>query len=130
MLALAPQACPASGPRCGLSATGRLRIDSGHGTFRRARLYRVVNREFTVNNLGRSTLGRTVTALAAAGLVLTPALAAPKKRPPAVAVSFDPMSTFTPATADPRLAAEFAGKASSLTDFKFTPAPAKGRPAQ
>ena len=85
-----------------------------------------------MNNLGRSTLGRTVTALAAAGLVLTPAFAAPqpKKRPPAVAVSFDPVSTFTPATADPRLAAAFAGKASSLTDFKFTPAPAKGRPSQ
>jgi hypothetical protein len=82
--------------------------------------------------LGRSQFARTVTALAAAGLVLTPALAAPqaKKRPSAVAVSFDPVSTFTPATADPRLAAAFAGKANSLTDFKFTPAPAKGRPSQ
>ncbi|HEU5285567.1 MAG TPA: porin [Sphingomicrobium sp.] len=64
--------------------------------------------------------------------MLTPALAAPqsKKRPPAVAVSFDPVATFTPATADPRLAAAFAGKSASLTDFKFTPAPAKGRPSQ
>lgn len=95
-----------------------------------------MNREFARvrklgrSNLARSNLARTVTALAAAGLVLTPALAAPKKRPPAVAVSFDPIATFTPATADPRLAAAFAGKASSLTDFKFTPAPAKGRPSQ
>jgi hypothetical protein len=91
-----------------------------------------VNREFTVNNLSRSQLAKTVTAFAAAGLVLTPALAAPqaKKRPAAVAVSFDPVSTFTPATADPRLAAAFAGRATSLTDLKFTPAPDKGRPSQ
>ena len=83
-------------------------------------------------HFGRSRLARTVTAFAAAGLVLTPALAgAPaKKRPAAVAVSFDPVSTFTPATADPRLAAAFAGKSASLTDFKFTPAPSKGRPSQ
>ena len=83
-------------------------------------------------HLGRSKLATTVTALAAAGLVLTPALAGAqaKKRAPAVAVSFDPVSTFTPATADPRLAAAFAGKSASLTDFKFTPAPSKGRPSQ
>ncbi|HZB69092.1 MAG TPA: porin [Sphingomicrobium sp.] len=64
--------------------------------------------------------------------MLTPALAgAPaKKRPAAVSVSFDPVSTFTPATADPRLAAAFARKSASLTDFKFTPAPSKGRPSQ
>ena len=83
-------------------------------------------------HFGRSRLARTVTAFAAAGLVLTPALAEgqAKKRAPAIAVSFDPVSTFTPATADPRLAAAFARKSSSLTDFKFTPAPSKGRPSQ
>ena len=83
-------------------------------------------------NLGRSTSARLVAAFAAAGLVLTPTLAAgqAKKRAPAIAVSFDPVSTFTPATADPRLAAAFAGRGSSLADFKFTPAPAKGRPSQ
>ena len=71
-------------------------------------------------------------ALAAAGLVLTPAFAATggKKRAPVVSVSFDPMSSFTPANADPKLAAALAGKGLSLTDFKFTPAPAKGRPSQ
>jgi hypothetical protein len=91
-----------------------------------------VNREFArVLHFGRSKLASTVTAFAAAGLVLTPALGAPaKKRPAAVSVSFDPVSTFTPATADPRLAAAFAGKSASLTDFKFTPAPSKGRPSQ
>ena len=53
-----------------------------------------------------------------------------KKRPAAVALSFDPVSSFTPANADPKLAAALAGKGLSLTDFKFTPAPAKGRPSQ
>ncbi|HET7316128.1 MAG TPA: porin [Sphingomicrobium sp.] len=71
-------------------------------------------------------------ALAAVGLVLTPAFAATnaKKRPPAVSVSFDSLSSFTPANADPKLAEALAGKSLSLTDFKFTPAPAKGRPSQ
>jgi hypothetical protein len=75
---------------------------------------------------------RVVAALAAAGLVLTPAFAATnsKKRPPAVSLSFDTLSSFTPANADPKLAAALAGKSLSLTDFKFTPAPAKGRPSQ
>jgi hypothetical protein len=85
-----------------------------------------------VINLGRSRTAKLVAAFAAAGLVLTPALAAgqSKKRPPAVSVSFDPVATFTPATADPRLAAAFAGRSGSLSDFKFTPAAAKGRPSQ
>ena len=72
--------------------------------------------------------------VAAAGLVLTPAIAASvtpgKKRPAAVALSFDPVSSFTPANADPKLAAALAGKGLALSDFKFTPAPAKGRPSQ
>jgi predicted porin len=65
-------------------------------------------------------------------MVLTPAFAATgsKKRPPAVSLSFDSLSSFTPANADPKLAAALAGKSLSLTDFKFTPAPAKGRPSQ
>ena len=91
-----------------------------------------MNREFSIlRTLGRSKIALTVTALAAAGLVLSPALAAgPAKRAPAVSVSFDPVSSFTPANADPRLAAAFAGRGSSLTDFKFTPAAAKSRPSQ
>jgi hypothetical protein len=85
-----------------------------------------------VQTLGRSISAKLVTAFAAAGLVLTPALAAgeAKKRPPAIAVSFDPVATFTPANADPRLAAAFAGRSGSLSDFKFTPAAAMGRPSQ
>jgi hypothetical protein len=82
-----------------------------------------------------SKSAKLVAALAAAGLMLTPAFAtgsstSTKKRPAAIAVSFDPLSTFTPANGDPRLAAAFANKPLSLTDFKFTPAAAKGRPSQ
>ena len=72
-------------------------------------------------------------AAAAAGLVLSPAFAmgTSKKRASAVSLSFDPISSFTPANADPKLAAALAGKDQlSLSDFKFTPAPAKGRPSQ
>ena len=54
------------------------------------------------------TGSKLVAAAAAAGLVLTPAFAtaiAAKKRAPAVTLSFDPVSSFTPANADPKLAA-------------------------
>jgi hypothetical protein len=83
-------------------------------------------------SLVRNRKARWVAAVAAAGLVLTPAFATTnsKKRPPAVSLSFDTLSSFTPANADPKLAAALAGKSLSLTDFKFTPAPAKGRPSQ
>jgi hypothetical protein len=85
-----------------------------------------------VLSLVRSRRARWVSAVAAAALVLTPAFAttASKKRPPAVSLSFDSMPSFTPANADPKLAAALAGKSLSLTDFTFTPAPAKGRPSQ
>jgi hypothetical protein len=75
---------------------------------------------------------KLLAALAAGGLMLTPAIAATsaKQRPPAVSLSFDPISSFTPANADPKLAAALAGRGLSLNDFKFTPAPAKGRPSQ
>jgi hypothetical protein len=82
----------------------------------------------------RSKAARMAVALGVAALLLTPAFAASesnsKKRPPAVSLSFDPGMTFTPAAADPRLAAAFANGAPSLADFKFTPAAAKGRPSQ
>ena len=80
----------------------------------------------------RSKGALAVAALAATGLVLTPALAAAqaKKRAPAIALSFDPVSSFTPANADPRLAKAFGGRGVSLTDFKFTPSAAKSRPSQ
>ena len=81
--------------------------------------------------LARRKEARVLAAIAAGSLLLAPAFAAtPKKRPPAVSVSFDPISTFTPANADPKLAAALAGRGLSLSDMKFTPAPAKGRPSQ
>ena len=83
-------------------------------------------------SLGRSRSAKLLAAVSAVGLLLTPAIAAPakgKKEPP-VAVSFDSLSAFTPANADPKLAAALAGKSLSLTDFKFTPAAAKNRPSQ
>ena len=72
-------------------------------------------------------------ALAAVALVAVPAIAvsaAGKQRPPAVAFSFDSIGSFTPASADPRLAAAFAGRGAATESFKFTPAAAKGRPSQ
>ena len=82
-------------------------------------------------SLAKRKEARVVAALAAAGLMLTPAFAAStSKRAPAISLSFDPISSFTPANADPKLAAALAGRGLSLHDFKFTPAPAKGRPAQ
>jgi len=85
-----------------------------------------------VLRLAKRNEAKLLAAVAAAGLMLTPAFATTiaKKRPPAVSLSFDPVASFTPANADPKLAAALAGKSLSLTDFKFTPAPAKGRPSQ
>jgi hypothetical protein len=79
------------------------------------------------------TGGKLALALAATAMVMTPAIglaAAAKQRPPAISLSFDNISTFTPASADPRLAALFAGRETSIADFKFTPAAPKGRPSQ
>jgi hypothetical protein len=85
-----------------------------------------------VLSIAKRREARLLAAIAAGALVLTPAFAASSthKRPPPVSLSFDPISSFTPANADPKLAAALAGKSLSLTDFKFTPAPAKGRPSQ
>lgn len=80
---------------------------------------------------GRISAGKVAVALGAAGLLLTPAIAADsKRRAPAIAFSAQPTMTFTPASADPRLAASLARGAPSLADFKFTPAAAKSRPSQ
>lgn len=77
--------------------------------------------------------GVIAAALAAGALLLVPAVATAKpdtkKRPPAVSISFDRVTSFTPATVDPKLAAEFGSK-SPVADFKFTPAAPKGRPSQ
>ncbi len=72
-------------------------------------------------------------AVAAVALLAVPAIAVSgggRARPPAIALSFDRITAFTPASADPRLAAAFAARSAALGDFKFTPAAAKGRPSQ
>lgn len=82
-------------------------------------------------SLVRSGSAKLLAAVSAVGLLLSPAFAAPaKKKAPPVAVSFDPLSNFTPAGADPKLAASVGSRGLSLTDFKFTPAAAKSRPSQ
>nr|WP_294851529.1 hypothetical protein [uncultured Sphingomonas sp.] len=86
-----------------------------------------------MNDRGEKLAHKAALALAGAALVLSPAIglaAARDARPPAISLSFDKNSDFTPTGADPRLAAMFANKASPITDFKFTPAAAKGRPSQ
>ena len=82
--------------------------------------------------IAKRTEIRLLAAIVAGGVVLTPAIAATatKQRPAAVSLSFDTISSFTPANADPKLAAALGGRNLQLTDFKFTPAPAKGRPSQ
>ncbi len=71
-------------------------------------------------------------AMAAIAIIAVPAIGASagKSRAPAVAFTFDRIATFTPASADPRLAAAFAGRGAATETFKFTPAAAKGRPSQ
>ena len=81
-------------------------------------------------SLGRFSATLLAGAVAATGLLLSPAFAGESKRPPAIALSVDSDFAFTPATADPRLAAAFSGRVPSLGDFKFTPAASKGRPSQ
>ena len=77
--------------------------------------------------------GTFAAAFAACALLLVPAIAVAKpdaqKRPPAVSFSFDRVTSFTPASADPKLAAALANRPSAA-DFKFTPAAPKGRPSQ
>jgi len=78
--------------------------------------------------------GKFAVAFAAVSLLLPASIvvAAPQdraaKRPPAVALSFD--GGFTPAQADPRLAAALAGRPALASDFRFTPAASTRRPSQ
>lgn len=86
-----------------------------------------------MSNREPMTGGRLALALAGCAMAMTPTIglaAAAKQRPPAISLSFDNISSFTPASADPRLAALFANRGPSIADFKFTPAAAKGRPSQ
>lgn len=77
--------------------------------------------------------GHWAVALAAASLILPASVViaqpkAPAKRPPAVSFSFD--GGFTPAQADPRLAAALASRPALASDLRFTPAASRQRPSQ
>ena len=73
-------------------------------------------------------------ALTALALVLSPAFAAQdtkaKKARPSQAVALANVGSFTPAIADPRLAAEFARRGSRLGAYRFTPSAAADRNKQ
>ena len=82
---------------------------------------------------GRISKAKGAVALATASLLLpaTVVIAAPSGKsgkPPAVSVSFE--RSFTPAQADPRLAAALANRPALASDFGFTPAASKRRPSQ
>ena len=84
-------------------------------------------------NRGSFSKGKIAVALAAASLLLpaTVVIAAPSAKggkPPAFALSFE--RGFTPAQADPRLAAALASRPAIASDFGFTPAAARRRPNQ
>ena len=69
--------------------------------------------------------------LAALGLLLSPALAAPeqaRKKPRARTslLGVSGLRSFTPAVSDPRLAAAFARRGGSRAEFSFTPAATRG----
>jgi hypothetical protein len=86
-----------------------------------------------VTGFGWSKQVKVGVALAAAALILpaTLATAAPgssAKRPPAVSFTFD--RSFTPAQADPRLAAALSNRPLAPSEFKFTPTAAKKRSSQ
>ena len=86
-----------------------------------------------INRVESKTLRRAafaaVVALAFAPAALFARSDSPRRAPP-VSLSFDSLGSFTPAGADPRLAASFASRIPAASDFRFTPAAAKGRPAQ
>lgn len=75
---------------------------------------------------------KSVVAIAAASLLLPASIViaapAPKAKPRPVAISFE--RSFTPAQADPRLAAALASRPAFANDFRFTPAASKRRPSQ
>jgi hypothetical protein len=94
----------------------------------------MTRKEGRVTNRAESKTLRRAAFAAVFALALAPAALfargdSPRHAPP-VALSFESLGSFTPAGADPRLAASFASRAPAASDFHFTPAAAKGRPAQ
>lgn len=81
---------------------------------------------------GKKT-GWGIAACAVVGLVVSPAIGAAAQKKLAkstLSVSRSGIGSFTPASADPRLAAAFARANVTTAGFKFTPASASGRPSR
>ncbi|WP_294172424.1 porin [uncultured Sphingomonas sp.] len=76
--------------------------------------------------------GKSAVAIAAMSLLLPASIViaapAPKSKPRPVSLSFE--RSFTPAQADPRLAAALASRPAFTNDFHFTPPANKRRPSQ
>jgi hypothetical protein len=82
-------------------------------------------------SVGKARRMAAFASLAVIGIALTlPATAQQRERkaPPPVSVNFD--RSFTPAGADPRLAAAFAQRGTQVQGFGFTPAASKNRASQ
>ena len=83
--------------------------------------------------LQRKMTGWGIAATAAVGLFVSPAIYAATQKnieKPSVSVSRNGIGSFTPAAADPRLAAAFARANVVTAGYKFTPASAAGRPSR
>jgi hypothetical protein len=84
-------------------------------------------------NMRGAKTGWIVAAFAAAGLVVSPAIGNPnlnfKQRRAASVPQRAGIGSFTPAAADPRLAAAFARSGLANTGFRFTPATTKAKPS-
>ena len=78
---------------------------------------------------GKAVRAAALALCAATALAAGNALAAPDK-PNGISLNLGTFSGFTPANADPRLAAQMSRSARSISDFTITPAAAKDRPRQ
>src|SRR5687767_11811858 len=115
------ESSPRAGSDCARDVTSEIIESLSHGTDRLVRLYPCRARSESVVTGVQGIKARIGVAMTAVALIAVPALAVQggKSRPSAVAVSFDPITSFTPASADPRLAAAFAGRGAAAESFKF-----------
>jgi hypothetical protein len=95
-------------------------------------VYIPIGREESVRGFG-AIAGVGGTALVALSLLLTPAFAQQERQKARPLLRVAPLGSFTPAVADPRLAAILARRGTSASSFRFTPAVAnddRGRPVR
>ena len=81
---------------------------------------------FVMRATGRAMAGMVAVALVATGIIVAPAFGAAERIQPARPMAAERFTgSFTPAAADPRLAAAIARAGMDGTDFRFTPAEAR-----